>query len=115
MAGAFGAHGLADQVTPARLEIWRTASSYQLLHALAILSFGLAFGAPSKLSASGLAMWVCRCWLLGVLIFSGSLYALVILDLPVLGAVTPVGGTLLILGWALLSWLVIRHTNAFVD
>ena len=115
MAGAFGAHGLADQVTPARLEIWRTASSYQLLHALALLSFGLAVAASSRLSASRLAMWICRSWLLGVLIFSGSLYALVILDLPVLGAVTPVGGTLLIVGWALLSWLVIRHTNAFVD
>ena len=60
-------------------------------------------------------MWICRSWLLGVLIFSGSLYALVILDLPVLGAVTPVGGTLLIVGWALLFWLVIRHMNAGLD
>ena len=115
MAGAFGAHGLADQVTPARLEIWRTASNYQLLHALALLSFGLAIAFSSRLSASGLAMWVCRCWLIGVLIFSGSLYALVMLDLPVLGAVTPLGGTLLIVGWALLLWLVARHMDSFVD
>ena len=115
MAGAFGAHGLADQVTPARLEVWRTASNYQLLHALALLSFGFAIASSSRLSANRLAMWVCRCWLVGVLVFSGSLYALVMLDLPVLGAVTPLGGTLLIIGWALLFWLGTRNMDSFLD
>ena len=60
-------------------------------------------------------VWVCRCWLVGVLIFSGSLYALVMLDLPVLGAVTPFGGTLLILGWALLFWFGTRQLDSFLD
>ena len=115
MAGAFGAHGLADQVTTARLEIWRTASNYQLVHALALLCVGLAIASSTRLSANGLAMWVCRCWLAGVLIFSGSLYALVMLDLPVLGAVTPFGGTLLIVGWALLFWLGTRHMDSFLE
>ena len=115
MAGAFGAHGLADQVTPARLEIWRTASNYQLLHALALLCVGLAIASSPRLSANRLAMWVCRCWLVGVLVFSGSLYGLVMLDLPVLGAVTPLGGTLLIIGWALLFWLGTRNMDSFLD
>ena len=115
MAGAFGAHGLADQVTPARLEIWRTASNYQLLHALALLCVGLAIASSSRLSANRLVMWVCRCWLVGALVFSGSLYGLVMLDLPVLGAVTPFGGTLLIIGWALLFWLGTRQLDSFLD
>jgi uncharacterized membrane protein YgdD (TMEM256/DUF423 family) len=89
-AGAFGAHGLQSHVTPERLETWRTAANYQLLHAVALLALSLS-PTPRPLPS--------RLFLAGTLIFSGSLYALVLLDLPILGAITPIGGVCFILGW----------------
>lgn len=89
-AGAFGAHALADRVTPERLETWQTAASYHLLHAVALLAISLA-PAPRRLTS---LLFVC-----GILVFSGSLYTLVLLDLPVLGAITPLGGLCFIAGW----------------
>lgn len=91
-AGAFGAHGLRGVVTPERLEVFETAVRYQMFHALALLAAG-SLGAEK-------AGWA---FLLGVLIFSGSLYLLVLADQGWLGAVTPVGGLLLIVGWVLLA------------
>ncbi len=90
--GAFGAHGLQDLVAPERLETWETASRYHLLHAVAMLAL------PDD------ARRTRQLWLAGVTLFSGSLYALVLLDLPILGAVTPLGGLSFIAGWALLGW-----------
>ena len=90
--GAFGAHGLEDAVSPDRLETWRTGAQYHLAHALAAVVAGW-LGAPR---AAGL-------FLTGIVLFSGSLYALVLLDLAVLGAVAPVGGLAFIAGWAALA------------
>ncbi len=91
-AGAFGAHALADRVPPERLQTWETAARYHLIHAVLLLILArrddtLAF----RLIAAG------------TLIFAGSLYLLVLLDLPLLGAVTPVGGLCLIFGWIALA------------
>ena len=98
--GAFGAHALADAVTPARLETWRTAASYALGHAApALVASALAAwtGAPAARVSAVL-------FLVGTVLFSGSLYALVLLDLPVLGAVAPLGGASFIAGWVGLAW-----------
>ena len=97
--GAVGAHGLEDAVTPDRLDTWRTGAQYHLAHALAaVVAFGLA-----AVRSAGAARWAGRLFLAGVALFSGSLYALVLLDLPVLGAVAPLGGLSFVAGWAALA------------
>lgn len=98
-AGAFGAHGLRGVVEPAQLDVWKTAAQYQLFHAMALLALGLA----ETSSVSGvLPVWLRRAsyfWAGGVVLFSGSLYLLVLASLPVVGVITPIGGVLLMLGW----------------
>jgi uncharacterized membrane protein YgdD (TMEM256/DUF423 family) len=96
IAGAFGAHGLRLHYSPESLSIWETAARYQLLHALALLAIGLYLGdRPMTLWQRGAAIG----WGVGTLIFSGSLYLLVLTGAGWLGAVTPIGGVGLILGW----------------
>lgn len=102
--GAFGAHGLESLVTAERLDVWKTAVSYQMYHAPVILLLGLV----PVLASRPLVVAACACFILGVLVFSGSLYALVWFDLPHLGMVTPLGGVLLILGWLLLLVALIQ-------
>lgn len=106
--GAFGAHGLEDAVSPDRLATWRTGATYHLAHAVAA---ALA-GALAALRRSGPAAWAARLFLAGVVLFSGSLYALVLLDLPVLGAVAPLGGVAFIAGWAALAVAAWRQARA---
>ena len=115
MAGAFGAHGLASRVSPERLEVWQTAATYQLFHSIALLALALSILYASNLTKKSTALWVCRSWLLGVIIFSGSLYGLVLSGINWLGAITPIGGTLLIVGWALLSSLALGGAGASAD
>lgn len=103
-AGAFGAHLLKDTLTPADLEIWRSAASYQMYHALALLVVGrLLTRHPSRLLRGS-------CWLfiLGILLFSGSLYLLAISGRPEIGAVTPFGGVAFLGGWVCLAVGVAR-------
>ena len=94
-AGAFGAHALRDAVTPERLATWQTAASYGLAHAVAA---ALAASRPTRWAQRAAALF-----LAGTLLFSGSLYALVLLDAPWLGAVTPLGGVAFIAGWLSLA------------
>jgi len=96
--GAFGAHALRARLTPEMLAVWRTGVEYQFWHALALIAVGLlATSRPGPLlSAAG------GCFAIGVLLFSGSLYALTLSGVRVLGAVTPFGGLLFLIGWALL-------------
>jgi len=95
-AGAFGAHSLRDQVSADRLATWHTGARYLMWHVLGLLAV--------VLSQKDLHpwRWVLRCWLTGALIFSGSLFALVILNKGWLGAITPAGGILLICGWVII-------------
>ncbi len=103
-AGAFGAHGLKAIVSPPMLSIWQTGATYQLIHALALLALSLfMLNNPYLTQRSQWLKWVAGCWLAGTVIFSGSLYALVLTATPQLGAVTPIGGVLLIFGWLLLT------------
>ncbi len=97
--GAFGAHALRSRLTPELLAVWRTGVEYQFWHALALIAVGLlATTRPGPLANA--AGW---CFAIGVLLFSGSLYALTLSGVRVLGAVTPVGGLLFLIGWALLA------------
>ena len=104
-AGAFGAHALAGAVPADRLEVWRTAASYGQVHALAAVLAALVAGQTGARAALR-AGWL---FLAGVALFSGSLVALVLLDLPVLGAVTPLGGVAFLAGWGALAWAGLRE------
>ena len=104
--GAMGAHGLRklweSTLTVAeaakRLESWKTASLYHLVHAVVLLILAYAFADKHR---GRPAYWS---FVAGIVLFSGSLYALCLTDLKQLGPVTPVGGVLLMLGWVLLMF-----------
>ena len=97
-AGAFGAHALQASVSPERIAIWDTAAQYHLIHAAVILALALC-------SQTGDSRW--RLPMMGftggVLLFSFSLYALVLTDITRLAMITPVGGLLLMLGWLMVA------------
>lgn len=98
-AGAFGAHGLKNHVDPALLPIWHTAVLYQLIHTLAIL---MLVGLAAHINESALR-WTGRLFAAGIVIFSGSLYVLVLTNVKWLGAVTPIGGLCFLAGWLCLA------------
>ena len=101
--GAFGAHGLKSQNPgPKALDWWHTAAQYQLLHAPVLMVFGLFVDLHPRGAQAGQAPGICL--LLGTLIFSGTLYAMALGAPTILGAVTPIGGVLLVLGWGLFAW-----------
>jgi uncharacterized membrane protein YgdD (TMEM256/DUF423 family) len=94
--GAFGAHGLKNMLSPEALGWWQTAVQYQMWHAIGLVAIGAAPAARTRGPAWMLAA--------GTLIFSGSLYAMACSEARWLGAITPVGGVLMIAGWAWLAW-----------
>lgn len=98
-AGAFGAHALRESLEPRMLEIFETGARYHLIHALVLIAAGVV-GLHAKGRAAGIAGWLLTA---GVVIFSGSLYALVLTGVRTWGAVTPIGGVLLIAGWVSLA------------
>jgi uncharacterized membrane protein YgdD (TMEM256/DUF423 family) len=106
-AGAFGAHGLKGRLGEADLAIFETAVRYHLIHAVALLAVAWAMdrwpGGGGPIAATLI--------LAGVLIFSGSLYFLVLTGPRWLGAVTPLGGLCLIGGWLILAWHLATHAG----
>ncbi|MEM9191994.1 MAG: DUF423 domain-containing protein [Myxococcota bacterium] len=103
--GAFGAHGLEPIFAEGgqkRSEWWNTAAQYHLVHALAL---GLVSRIVGQHRGAGIAAW---CFLLGTLLFSGSLYALALTELRWLGMVTPFGGTLFLVGWGSFAVAALR-------
>lgn len=104
--GAFGSHALRATLTAnGRLETYQTAVQYHMIHALALVVVGLL---SAHLSASPTLGWAGGLFTLGILIFSGSLYILSIFNIRFMGAITPIGGVAMILGWALLAWSAYR-------
>ena len=95
--GAFGAHGLRERLAPGMLDVYKTGVLYHLLHAIALLAVALAAERLARPRA------VAALWVAGIVIFSGSLYALAITGATALGAVAPVGGLLLMAGWVTLA------------
>ena len=106
--GAFGAHGLEGAVTADRLATWRTGALYHLVHA----AVGTGAGVLAALRPSKAALWSARLMVVGVALFSGSLYALVLTEVGVLGAVAPLGGLSFIAGWAALVVALWREASA---
>jgi uncharacterized membrane protein YgdD (TMEM256/DUF423 family) len=97
--GAFGAHGLKDRLSPQELATFETGVRYQMYHALALLLvvFLIVRGGAGSSQAAGWAFVV------GVLLFSGSLYLMVLTGARWLGPVTPIGGVAFLVGWLLLG------------
>ncbi len=98
--GAFGAHGLKSVLSDSSLDVYKTAALYQITHSLALLLVGIMlYQLPTAqlLKASGLS------FIIGIVLFSGSLYILSITNIKILGAITPLGGVAFILGWAMLA------------
>jgi uncharacterized membrane protein YgdD (TMEM256/DUF423 family) len=103
-AGAFGAHALRARVGADLLATFETAARYQMYHALALLAVAwLTTRTPAPQ-----AVWAGWLFVAGTLVFSGSLYALVLSGQRWLGAVTPVGGLAFLAGWLCLAWAAAR-------
>lgn len=104
VTGAFGAHGLEHVLSPERLEVWHTAVTYQMVHGLGL--FALAW-LSTRYDAPGLirAGWV---MFIGIVLFSGSLYVLAWVGTPLIGVITPIGGTLFLVAWGWAAWSLLR-------
>lgn len=103
--GAFGAHGLKSMVDAAALDTFETGIRYQMYHGLAVLVLGLAPTIPKKIKKT--VLWL---FLLGILLFSGSIYLLALnailpFNAAKIGFITPIGGLLFITGW---FWLAFK-------
>lgn len=107
MLGAFGAHGLKARANVEQLAWWQTATDYFFYHALGLLALAILSkvipALPTKTSFILIQI--------GILFFCGSLYIMA-LGLPrILGAITPIGGALMIAGWLVLAWNAAKHAN----
>ncbi|MBM4243764.1 MAG: DUF423 domain-containing protein [Deltaproteobacteria bacterium] len=104
--GAFGAHGLQGRVSPEMLNVFEVGVRYQMYHALALVLLGLFAGrgpSPTPIEVPpgvAPAAWL---FLAGIVLFSGSLYALVLTGTRWLGAITPLGGVSFLAGWAMFA------------
>lgn len=104
--GAFAAHGLKSRLSAEYLAVFQTGVHYQLIHALALLAVALlALQLPGRLLTAAGALFV-----LGILLFSGSLYGLTLSGIGKLGIVTPLGGLAFLAGWACLGLVAWRLT-----
>ena len=103
--GAFGAPALKARLSVEMLSVWKTGVEYQLYHALVLLLVGLIATQRPSIAISNAVL----CFAVGVLLFSGSLYVLALSGVRWLGAITPVGGVLLLIGWALVFWAALKH------
>lgn len=103
-AGAFGAHGLRSFVATDQLANWEVAARYQMYHALAIILVAwMSTHWPNRS-----LLWAGRLFLVGIAIFSGMLYTLVISGQKILGAIVPIGGVAFLIGWGLLAYGLAR-------
>jgi len=105
MLGAFGAHALKQHLSEEMLTVYKTAVDYQFIHALGLLAIGILL---LKFPESRLLVYAASSLALGIVLFCGSLYALSLTDIRLLGAVTPFGGLAFITGWLLLVIGVFR-------
>ena len=107
-AGAFGAHALKEILDAPMLQVFETATRYVMYHAigLCIVSWAIDRYPEQRLEKSG---WL---FLIGILLFSGSLYVVSLAGIRWVGAVTPIGGLAFITGWLLLAWGVWRDARA---
>ena len=97
--GAFGAHGLRDRLSPQMLAVFEIGVRYQMYHVFALLFVGLAIRLGRRPRLLSMAGW---CFAAGIVIFSGSLYALALTGTTMFGAITPIGGLAFLVGWLLI-------------
>ncbi len=105
-AGAFGAHALRTRLAPDLLVVFETGARYEMYHALGLFAVAWAVHRWPGGAATG-AGWL---FILGTVLFSGSLYALALSGVRAFGAVTPLGGLAFLVGWALLAYAAVRGT-----
>ncbi|MCF6202425.1 MAG: DUF423 domain-containing protein [Methylococcaceae bacterium] len=106
--GAFGAHGLKTIISPEMLAVYKTGVDYQMWHALGL---GLLATFHQQAPDSAHLKWAGRLMLIGIFLFSGSLYLLAILNIKWLGMITPLGGISFILAWTLLAIFSYNQTK----
>jgi uncharacterized membrane protein YgdD (TMEM256/DUF423 family) len=99
--GAFGAHVLKDRLSSDMLAVFQTGVQYQMYHALALILVAVLSRQITQIAAFGWSGWL---FLVGIILFSGSLYALSLSGIKILGAITPLGGLAFLAGWSLLVW-----------
>ena len=99
-AGAFGAHGLRSRLSPDMLAVFETAVRYQMYHVFALLITAAVMARVGDARLLAIAGWS---FITGVVLFSGSLYALALTGISSLGAITPLGGLAFLVGWACLA------------
>ncbi|WP_438863212.1 DUF423 domain-containing protein [Neptunicella sp.] len=104
VAGAFGAHGLKSILTEGQLLSWQTAVRFQFFHCLGLILLVILY----RQQADKLLRWSAGFMLAGVLLFSGSIYMLLLTGMSWLGPVTPIGGICLMMGWLLLVVSALR-------
>jgi uncharacterized membrane protein YgdD (TMEM256/DUF423 family) len=104
--GAFGAHGLEGRVEQKYLEIWKTGVTYQMFHATGLLIVGVLLG---RLPANALLSWSGWMMLIGIILFSGSLYVMTLTKISILGAITPLGGLSFLAAWILIIVAAIKY------
>ena len=102
--GAFGAHSLRTKLSPEMLAIFEVGVRYQMYHAFGLIAVAWAMARWPDANLNG-AGWA---FIVGIVIFSGSLYLLSATDARWLGAITPIGGLAFLLGWAILVWSIGR-------
>ena len=105
-AGAFGAHGLEASLSTANLAAFETGARYQMYHALALILVGLAAAQWPRKAWAGPGLALAG----GTIVFSGSLYAFAVTDIGFFGAITPIGGATLLVGWVWLALVALRDT-----
>ncbi len=98
--GAFGAHGLKNVLSPELLTVYQTGVTYQMWHALGLMGISLVHQQSPE---SKLIYWAGWLMFMGIILFSGSLYLLVILNLKWIGIITPIGGVSFIMAWVLIA------------
>jgi uncharacterized membrane protein YgdD (TMEM256/DUF423 family) len=105
--GAFGAHVLKERLSTDMLAVYQTGVQYQMYHALALIAVAIL---SSKLSDNAAIGWSGWFFFIGILLFSGSLYALSLSGIKILGAITPLGGVAFLAGWVILAVAAIKHS-----
>jgi len=106
--GAFGAHGLKAVLTPEMLAVYKTAVDYQMWHALGL---GLIAIFRQQVPESALLKWAGWLMFVGILLFSGSLYLLAILNIKWLGMITPLGGVAFLSAWICVTIFAYKSTK----
>ncbi|MCM3788781.1 DUF423 domain-containing protein [Domibacillus sp. 8LH] len=104
--GAFGSHGLEGKVEAKYLDIWKTAVQYQMFHALGLIIVGFLMGQFAGSSALNWSGWL---MFAGIMLFSGSLFVLVLTGISKLGAITPIGGVAFLAAWVLLIVAAVKN------